>query len=204
MGPTYEQLAYDSYVRRRQGSEEINLPQREGDFEFSPAELNLICYADSFFLGTVTGTGWPYVQHRGGPKGFVKHLGKTTLGWLEYTGNHQYVSTGNIDRDGRVAMFFVDYPTRTRLKVFGYASIVELDEDPELIERMREMGDRTLKSLATHAFVVDVTATDKNCTKRITPRWDKQQVDERLELYREDIRQLKDRVAELEAQLGGN
>ncbi|AWB83919.1 pyridoxamine 5'-phosphate oxidase family protein [Corynebacterium liangguodongii] len=199
---TYEQIAYDKWVRRRQGSEAINLPERDGPFEFDPAHLSLIRRADFFFLATVTGSGWPYVQHRGGPKGFVKQLGPTTLGWLEFVGNHQYVTTGNIDRDGRVAMFFVDFPTRMRLKVFGRARVVELDEDPQLIERLRDGGETRINSLATHAFVVDVTATDKNCTKRIKPRWDAEQVNERIDLYRADIRALKERVAQLEEELG--
>ncbi|AWB84188.1 pyridoxamine 5'-phosphate oxidase family protein [Corynebacterium liangguodongii] len=201
MDTTYEQLAYDEFVRRRQGSELMDIPEREGPFEFDPRHLSLIRKADFFFLGTVTGAGWPYVQHRGGPKGFVRQLGPTTLGWLEYSGNHQYVSTGNIDRDGRVAMFFVDFPTRTRLKVFGVARVVELQEDPELIERLRETDGGRINLVATHAFVVDVTATDQNCTKRIKPRWDKEQIDERIELYRADIRELKERISQLEEEL---
>ncbi|HIW95972.1 MAG TPA: pyridoxamine 5'-phosphate oxidase family protein [Candidatus Corynebacterium gallistercoris] len=198
MSETYEQLAYDEHVRRRQASVGTTLPERVGEFEFAGSDLKLIQQADSFFLSTVTGAGWPYVQHRGGPAGFVHVLGPAKLGWLEMPGNNQFVSTGNVDRDGRVALFFVDYPTRQRLKVFGHARIVELGEDPELVERLRDLGDREIRSKVLWAMVVDVVAADKNCSKHIKPRWDKEQVDARIELYREDIRVLQERVKELE------
>ena len=194
---TYEQLAYDSYVRERQSSVGTTLPERVGPFEFEPSDLRLIRNADSFFLSTVTGAGWPYVQHRGGPRGFVHLLDDHTLGWLEMAGNNQFVTTGNVDRDGRVAMFFIDYPTRTRLKVFGHARVVELDEDPELVDRLRDLGDREIRSKVLRAIVVEVVAADKNCTKHIKPRWDKEQVDERIDLYRSDIKELKDKLEAL-------
>lgn len=198
---TYEQLAYDSFVRRRQASIGTTLPERVGPFEFDPADLALIRGADSFFLSTVTGAGWPYVQHRGGPSGFVHVLGERRLGWLEMAGNNQYVTTGNVDRDGRVAMFFIDYPTRTRLKVFGHAKVVELDEDPDLVARLRDLGDREIRSKVLRAMVVDVVAADRNCTKHIKPRWDKEQVDERIDLYRADIRALKEELEAARAEL---
>lgn len=198
---TYEKLAYDSYVRRRQGSVGTNLPEREGPFEFDPSELRLIRRTDFFFLATVTGSGWPYVQHRGGPRGFVHVLGPRTLGWLEMPGNNQFVTTGNVDRDGRVAMFFIDYPTRTRLKVFGRARLIEPDQDPELITRLRDLGDRELRSKILRSMIVDVEASDRNCTKHIKPRWDKEQVDERIDLYRDDIRQLEEQLEEAQQEL---
>ncbi|WIM67772.1 pyridoxamine 5'-phosphate oxidase family protein [Corynebacterium breve] len=188
---TYEQLAYDEHVRRRQNTLSTTLPTRQGPFEFDPRDLKQIKGADSFFLSTVTGSGWPYIQHRGGPAGFVKQLSPTTLAWAELRGNNQYVTTGNLDRDGRVAMFFIDYPTRRRLKVFGHARIVE--DDPELLRSLTDQPSR-------RAIVVSVTATDKNCVKHIQPRWTKDTIDERLVPYIEEIRELKARIKELEGQ----
>lgn len=194
---TYEQLAYDSFVRRRQGSVGTTLPERVGRFEFEPADRKLIQQADSFFLSTVTGAGWPYVQHRGGPKGFVHVLDDRTIGWLEFMGNNQYVSTGNIDRDGRVALFFINYPLRTRLKVFGYARVIELCDDPKIAKQLRNLGDKEIRSKSERAMIVDIVASDKNCTKHIRPRWDKEQVDERIALYRADIDELRNEISEL-------
>ena len=126
---------------------------------------------------------------------------------MELEGNHQFVSTGNVDRDGRVALFFVDYQTRTRVKVFGYARVIEGEDDPELMSTVRDLGDREIKSKGQRVMVVEVTATDRNCTKHIHPRWTKSQMDEVISLYRADIaelkadnEQLRARIAELENQ----
>lgn len=204
---TYEALAYDSFVRRRQGAEPFYPSSSSEAFVLDPSDSKLIREADFFFLGTVTGAGWPYVQHRGGPAGFVHVLGPSTIAWVELEGNHQFVSTGNVDRDGRVALFFVDYQTRTRLKVFGYAQVIEGADDPELMSTVRDLGDREIKSKGQRVMVVEVTATDRNCTKHIHPRWTKPQMDEVISLYRADIaelkadnEQLRARIAELENQ----
>ena len=200
-GLEYQDIAYDHFVRARQGSLEMELPRNGGEFELEPTERRLISTSSHFFLSTVTGTGWPYVQHRGGPAGFVHILGPTRLGWLEFAGNRQFVSTGNVDRDGRVCLFFIDYPTRSRLKVFGTAHIVERDDDPELMERLRRVGGGEIRSPYQRAMLVDATATDANCAKYITPRHTREQVEERIDLYRRDIDELRGRVAELEGEL---
>ena len=198
---SYQQLAFDEYVRARQGTLEVELPQQDGSidgFEFEATDKKLIRQADHFFISTVTGSGWPYVQHRGGPAGFVHFLSETQLAWVELVGNNQFVSTGNVDREGRVALFFIDYPTRTRLKVFGYARVVEGDDDPELMRTVRRLGDREIRSVGHRVMVVDVVAADRNCTKHIKPRWTKDYIDELIGLYRADIIELKEAVALLE------
>ena len=201
----YQDIAYDEYVRARQGTRDMTLPRTGEVFEIAPEHQQMIKNANHFFLSTVTGAGWPYVQHRGGPQGFVHVLSPTRLGWLEFQGNHQFVSTGNMDRDGRVCMFFVDYATRFRLKVFGVGRVVEAEEDPELMETLTALHNNPdrdrIRSKYERAMVVDVVATDKNCSKNITPRYTKQQVDERIDLYRQDITELKEKIAELEEQL---
>ncbi|MDZ4233294.1 MAG: pyridoxamine 5'-phosphate oxidase family protein, partial [Dietzia sp.] len=130
--------------------------------------------------------------HRGGPAGFVHVLTPTSLAWAEFRGNRQYVSVGNVDHDGRVFLLFVDYPTRSRLKVFGHARIVEPDRDPELVERLRVMGERTYAGHVERAVVVDLVAADANCSKHITPRWDRAYIDDLTEVYRRHIDELRE------------
>lgn len=212
---TYEKIAYDRYVRARQHSEETQLPGVEqghidGPFDGLDGKARkLIRGAQHFYISTVTGAGWPYVQHRGGPAGFVHISGDgMRLFWPEFHGNNQFVTTGNIDRGGkdgdggRVCLFFVDYPLRRRLKVFGHARIVEADQDAELVEAATTIGGQRLRQPTDRIMVVDVVATDANCSKHIQPRWTKAQVDETLDLYRKDISELKAHVAELEGKLG--
>lgn len=205
--PTYEELAYDSFVRARQGSAPVedfgNAPMGGEDFEFDPRILRLITSADHFFLGTTTGHGWPYIQHRGGPAGFVRHLGGTRVAWAEYSGNNQFVSHGNVDRDGRVCMFFINYATRERIKVFGNAHLVEPEDDPTLLQQVLDLGDRVIKAKVLRIMVVDVIAVDSNCTKNIHPRYTRADVEERIDLYRADIKELREEVAELRKQLEG-
>ncbi|KAB1551462.1 pyridoxamine 5'-phosphate oxidase family protein [Corynebacterium sp. 319] len=201
----YADIAFDDYVIARQEAigahNRVNDTIGGQDFEFRDGEVKLIRSAQHFFLSTVTGAGWPYVQHRGGPPGFVHVLDHKTLAFPEFQGNMQFVTAGNVDRDGRVCLFFVDYPTRYRLKVFGHARFVEAGEDPEFEERIRDLGDSEIRAKIERIMVITVTATDKNCSKQIKPRYTEEQIQERLDLYRADIKELKSRVAELEAQL---
>ncbi len=137
----------------------------EAFVSLSPDEIDQITMRDSFYLASVSESGWPYVQHRGGDVGFVKILGERTVGWIERTGNRQYVSAGNIRADGRVAMIFVDYPNRSRLKVYGHATHVA-EPSAGFLEALRPDGFRV-----DGAVTVDVVATDWNCQKYITPRF---------------------------------
>lgn len=133
-------------------------------------ERAMITTRDSFYMATVNEDGWPYVQHRGGDAGFVKVLGPTTIGWLERNGNRQYLGTGNITADDRVAIILVDYPSRSRLKLLGRA-VHHPDPSPELIERLGGAGIRQ-----DGAVTVEVEATNWNCPKYITPRYTEAQV----------------------------
>lgn len=193
----YPEIAFGPAARARQAAVGHTQPHGTGDFGLEGTDKALIRRADHFFLSTVTESGWPYVQHRGGPAGFVHVDGDTTLSWVEFRGNRQYVSTGDIDSDGRVCLFFVDYPTRSRLKVFGNARIVEPDRDPALIERLRTMGEKTYTGHVERAIVVELVASDANCSKHITPRWTREYVDELTGLYRRDIEQLQAQIDDL-------
>lgn len=188
----YPDIAYGPEVRTRQAAVGAdNRIEDRSEFALEPTDLALIRGSDHFFLSTVTESGWPYVQHRGGPAGFVHVLGSTTLAWAEFPGNRQFVTTGNVDHDGRVCIFFVDYPLKRRLKVFGHARIIEQDRDPELIERLRTTGQKTYTGRVDRAVVVDVVAADVNCSAHITPRWDREYIDDLTDLYRREIDELR-------------
>jgi predicted pyridoxine 5'-phosphate oxidase superfamily flavin-nucleotide-binding protein len=151
-------------------------------------EIEHITASDSFYMATTGESGWPYVQHKGGDAGFVKILGPTTIGWAERSGNRQYLGTGNVASGSKVAAIFVDYPTRTRIKVRGTATYFP-DPPPELIEAL---GAGNLR--VDGAITVEVAATAWNCPKYITPRYTEAQIDS-------GIQPLRDRIADLEAQL---
>ncbi|WP_280493142.1 pyridoxamine 5'-phosphate oxidase family protein [Nocardia asiatica] len=164
-------------------------PMLEG---MGAAEAEFLARRDSFYLASVGRNGWPYVQHRGGPAGFVKVLSPTRLAWAERTGNRQYITAGHLDNDDRVAMIAVDYPNRKRLKILGHARF-DPDPDPEILER--EGIDGKLEGLMT----VEVTAFDWNCPKLITPRFTADEVRDLTEPLRERIRQLERQLAAQQA-----
>ena len=151
-------------------------------------EKQMITSRDSFYMATVSETGWPYLQHRGGDPGFVHVIDDTTIGWAERNGNRQYLGTGNITANGRLAAIFVDYPSRTRLKVYGVASYHGEPDDALLTEL--GAGDIRTDGVIT----VEVQAVAWNCPKFITPRFTQDQVEVATA-------PLRDRIAELEAQL---
>lgn len=151
-------------------------------------EIELITSRDSFYLSSVGDTGWPYVQHRGGVPGFITVLDDHTIGWVERTGNRQYIGTGNITNNGRVAGILVDYPSRTRLKFYGRATH-HRQPTPELIAALGAESSRH-----DGAITIEVLATAWNCPKYITPRYPEPDV-------RTVVEGLQARIAELEAQI---
>jgi predicted pyridoxine 5'-phosphate oxidase superfamily flavin-nucleotide-binding protein len=165
-----------------------NAPESDA---FTPDEVDFIASRDSFYMATVSETGWPYVQHRGGPPGFVKVLGPNLIGFADFKGNRQLVSTGNISITDRVALFMMDYPHRTRLKLLGHARVLEAREHPELVD---QLAPEPLRSKVERLFLIQVISYDWNCHQYITPRFTAAEV----EKY---VAPLKARIAELEAQL---
>lgn len=181
-----------------------------GENTGEPQELDgptagLIRSTDSLFIATVTPSGWPYVQHRGGPAGFVHVLNLSTIAFGDFPGNQQFVTLGNLYHDNRVALFFVDYPTRTRVKVFGRADIVERTDDPEFIDRMLAIGDGVIRTRCERAFRIHVEALDRNCSKNIPVKYGRERVAESLGLARqplnEEIERLRQRNQDLEAEI---
>lgn len=140
-------------------------------------EIAFIEARDSFYLGTVGETGWPYVQHRGGPAGFLKVLDERTIGYADFSGNRQYISTGNLAGDDRVSLFLMDYTTQTRLKILGRAQVVDDESDSELLRRL---DNPNYRARVERSIVVRIEGFDWNCPKYITPRYTNDQVEERI------------------------
>ncbi|WP_156254334.1 pyridoxamine 5'-phosphate oxidase family protein [Sandarakinorhabdus oryzae] len=136
--------------------------------EMGEREADFIAARDSFYMASVTADGWPYIQHRGGPAGFLKWLPGNMLGFADYSGNRQFVSMANIADDNRVALFLMDYPNRRRLKLVGRARVVTAVDDPALVSSLMPNGYR---ALAERAFLIDVVGFDWNCPQHITPRF---------------------------------
>jgi predicted pyridoxine 5'-phosphate oxidase superfamily flavin-nucleotide-binding protein len=182
-------------LQDQKGSRGFSLtPSGEGSNELhrlDDSELEMLTTRDSFYLASVSESGWPYVQHRGGEQGFIKVLGEHTIGWVERNGNRQYLGTGNIAANGRVAAILVDYPTRSRLKLYGNATY-HADPSPELLASLDAEGVRH-----DGAITIDVLATNWNCPKYITPRFTQDEVTAATA-------PLRQRVAELEAQVADN
>jgi uncharacterized protein len=171
-----------SYARLEEGtSNHDRLGQREADF---------IAERESFYMATVSETGWPYIQHRGGPAGFVRVLDEKTIGFADYAGNRQYVSVGNLQGDKRVSLFFMDYANQIRLKLLGRASLVGAEET----EQLTKLQTTDYRARIERGFLIDVEAYDWNCPQHITPRFTQAQV---LSM----VAPLKERIAELESQI---
>ena len=156
-----------------------------------PDEVAFLAERDSFYMATVSETGWPYVQHRGGPAGFVRVLDERTIALADFRGNRQYVSVGNLGGDDRVALIFMDYPRQRRLKVLGRARIVEVADDPALLARLALPG---YDARVERAMVIAVEAFDWNCPQHITPRFTEAEV-------LQHVAPLRARLAELEAEV---
>jgi uncharacterized protein len=168
------------------------LPAAPGRDALSSDESDFIAARDSFYMATVTENGWPYVQHRGGPVGFLKVLGPNQLGFADFGGNRQLISTGNLGASDRVALFLMDYPNQTRLKLLGHVRILDARERPDLADQLAPAPE--LRRQVERLFLIDVIAFDWNCPKYITPRFTEAEVEVA-------VAPLKQRIAELEAQL---
>lgn len=138
----------------------------------------------SFFLATASADGQPYIQHRGGPRGFLRVLDEHTLAFADFRGNRQYISVGNLTENPRVHLFLIDYERRRRVKIWGTARI---DDDPALLARLREPGDRTP---VERAIVIQIAAWDANCPNHIPQRFEADDVRRALEARDQKIAEL--------------
>lgn len=138
-----------------------------------PEEAAFIQTRDSFYLASVGESGWPYVQHRGGPAGFLKVLGAQTLAMADFRGNRQFISVGNTATNDKVALILMDYPHRSRLKLLAHLEVRNLADDPDLAARVALPG---YKAMPERAFLFHLAATDWNCPQHITPRYTEAEV----------------------------
>ncbi|CAA9506201.1 MAG: Flavodoxin reductases (ferredoxin-NADPH reductases) family 1 [uncultured Sphingomonadaceae bacterium] len=151
---------------------------------FTEREAAFIGLRDSFYLASLSATGWPYIQHRGGPPGFLRVLDDTTLGFADFRGNRQYLSLGNVADDDRVALFLMDYPARRRLKVLAHMAPRDLRADPDLAARLATPGYR---GVAERGFTLRLEAFDWNCPQHITPRFTAAEVEDATAALRERL-----------------
>ena len=148
-----------------------------GSNVFTAREATFIEARDSFYMATVSETGWPYVQHRGGQPGFLRVLDEKTLGFQDFRGNRQYISVGNLGADSRVALLLMDYPNRRRLKILAHAEMKDVADDAQLAARLATPGYR---GKVERVFLLHLEAFDWNCPQHITPRFTGSELEEAL------------------------
>lgn len=171
---SFAKIAFTSSVKALQ--EEHGSREKYANFDdevdepvgLSIGEVEFIEAQDSFCQATVSETGWPYIQHRGGPQGFLKVLDNKTIGFADFRGNRQYVSVGNLMSNDRIALIMVDYANRRRLKVFGHVRLVHEADEPGLLARLSVRG---YTAKVECAFIINVEAWSWNCSQHITPRF---------------------------------
>lgn len=161
-------------------------------------EIDFISQRDSFYMATIGDNGYPYIQHRGGPKGFVKVLDAKRIGFIDFTGNMQYISVGNIATNNNVSIIMVDYPARARLKIYAKAAIVELTDQNELYEVL-DLNDYKFKP--ERMMVLHIEAYDWNCPQHITPRYTVEDIEEAFSSQREHIAKLQAELTTLKQKL---
>ena len=157
-----------------------------------PEEIAFVESRDSFYMGSVSETDWPYLQHRGGPPGFCKVIAPDRLAFADYKGNRQMLSTGNFATNDRVCLFLMDYPHRERLKILGHAEVLDAREHPDLV---RQLATPEMAAITERIFCIRIVSFDWNCPKYITPRYTVEEINE-------SVAPLLARIAELEARLG--
>jgi uncharacterized protein len=170
-----------------------SIPNSPGRDPLTDEELTFIAARDSFYMATISENGWPYVQHRGGPTGFLRVLDPHTLAFPDFGGNRQLLSTGNLAVNDRVALFLIDYPRQERLKILGHARVRDAREHRELTQQLQPGVDQPA---AERIFVIDALSYDWNCPKFITPRFTEKEVEAVTQPLRDRIEQLEQLLCE--------
>jgi predicted pyridoxine 5'-phosphate oxidase superfamily flavin-nucleotide-binding protein len=171
---------------------------RTGNDDFTNFEIDFLAERDSFYWATIGSTGWPYVQHRGGPKGFLKVIDSRTLAFADFQGNKQFISTGNLLTDNRVAMIFVDYPQQARLKILGRVDVLDGEKMAPWLERVT-MPD--YKAIIERVFLIHMEAFDWNCPQHILPRYTAEEIRDAVRDIEEKLRSLETENEELRQEI---
>ena len=159
--------------------------------ELTDDDTLVIHSRDSFYMATISETGWPYIQHRGGKLGFLRVIGPNKLAFADFKGNRQLLSTGNLNANDRVCLFLIDYPMQARLKIIGHARVEDARKHPELVA---QIAAPEAQRMVERIFFIEVVSFDWNCPQHITPRFTVPQIEEA-------VAPLKKRIAEVETQL---
>src|ERR1700677_3594600 len=165
---------------------------------FTPAEAAFIAERDSFYMATVSESGWPYIQHRGGPPGFIRILDEKTLAIPDFRGNRQYISTGNLATNDRAALILMDYPHRRRLKLYVHVEAKDLAHDPKLAAELALPGYR---AKVERGLIIHLAAFDWNCPQHIVPRFSEAELAPALEPMRARLEALETENQALRAKL---
>ncbi|MNR09120.1 Pyridoxamine 5'-phosphate oxidase [compost metagenome] len=161
-------------------------------------EIYFIADRDSFYMASYGENEYPYIQFRGGPKGFIKVIDNKTIGFVDFIGNRQYISTGNISKNNKVSLILVSYPHQARLKIYAHAKILDLEEDQALYDFLKP---NDYKFRPASMVVFEIQAYDWNCPQHITPRFTAEEIDQALLPQKEYIVSLENKVKVLEAKL---
>jgi predicted pyridoxine 5'-phosphate oxidase superfamily flavin-nucleotide-binding protein len=186
--------AQERYGSRRQ-YEKVQRREARNDV-LSDAETDFIEQMDGFYMATVGERGQPYVQFRGGRRGFLKVLDERTLGFADFRGNRQYITVGNLRANKKAALFLMDYANQRRLKILAQSEVQDAKDSPELLERLR---DETYEAKIERAIVFRVEAFDWNCPQHITPRYTIDQVKAMVQPMNDYIERLEREIKELRA-----
>jgi predicted pyridoxine 5'-phosphate oxidase superfamily flavin-nucleotide-binding protein len=204
MARAFAKLAFTPTVQsiqKQQGSAETYQKFLENDAEqankLTNREIEFISERDGFYQSSVSETNWPYVQFRGGPKGFLKIIDEQTIAYADYRGNRQYISTGNLTTNNRTSLILMDYPNRRRLKIWGEVNIIEPSSNPTLISNLH---DETYRALPERAIQITIKAFDWNCPQHIPQRLTLEELEPHIQPLREEIEKLKEENKRLKQQ----
>ena len=206
MSRSYGEIAFTpgvSDVQAYYGSQEFFARQRSrradlpGPDPLTDREREFLSERDGFYLASLSESGWPYVQFRGGPEGFLRAVDDATVGWADFRGNQQYVSTGNLAGNDRVSLIAVDYVGRRRLKLFGRARVTTLEQDAALAG---SLADPEYDAVVERAVLVRVEAFDWNCPQHITPRFSAAEIAPVVTKLQDTIAALQEENARLRQQ----
>jgi predicted pyridoxine 5'-phosphate oxidase superfamily flavin-nucleotide-binding protein len=186
----------ERYGSRRQYARLEQLSEMRGGL--GPDEKEYLRERDTFYMASLGESGWPYVQHRGGPKGFLKVLDDTTLAFADFRGNKQYISTGNLLTDNRVALILVDYPRQLRLKLLGRVEIFEGEKAKDWLPKVR---DPDYRAVTERVYVIRIEAFDWNCQQHIIPRYTEEEIRDVLEPIEKQMQELQKANEELRKKL---
>ncbi len=181
-----------SHARMEQFKNPEGLTENEEDF---------IANQDNFYMATLGSNGFPYIQFRGGPKGFLKMLDEKTLGFIDFGGNKQYISAGNMMTNNKVALFLLDQAAKARLKIYAEAEVLEIENNEDLFYKLKLDG---YKHQPERIILLHVKAYDWNCPQHITERYTLEEISEEFSAQHEYITKLRAENARLKEQLGGN